>query len=662
MSNLPCDQAKSRIDELTAQIRAWSKAYYDNDADEQSPVSDQVYDAAYLELKKLEQFYPDLRRADSPTQLIGALPSERSSFAKVKHIRPMLSLDNIYNFSELEAWLIRIKKLQKPNEPFPEITCELKIDGLSLSLIYEFGRLQQAITRGDGQTGEDVTANALTIRAIPQKIDYQNKLEVRGEVYMTYSSFHKLEGFANPRNAASGSMKLLDPTITAERDLSFYAYFCDISVPSHWESLAFLRDQGFPINPANQLTKSFEEINDFCAKWDQARKDLDYPTDGIVLKINDFVLQEELGFTARFPRWAMAYKFAAEEAETQIDDILIEVGRTGALTPVAILKPVLLAGTTVSRASLHNRDYIEAQDIRVGDYVLVRKAGEIIPEITGVLIEKRHPERPLKPFIYPRNCPSCGSEVERKESEAATRCPNLAGCPAQIQRRIEHWASKNALDINGLGEAIISLLLREKLIANQFDLYRLKEEDIFKLEGFQQKSAQNLIQAIQASKSQSLERLITALGIRHIGVTVARLLAREFDSLEDLSKASIERLDQIQGLGEVMAGEIFSFFKNHPEIVSELKAIGFKLEADRPSGIVSGKLQGLKFVISGTFPLKRSDIEALIQAEGGLVISAISSRTDYLICGENPSSKLNKAQSLGVKVIDLDALKAMLNR
>ena len=543
-------EAKNRIEELSKQITAWNKAYYELN---QSEVSDQVYDAAYRELIDLETKYPEYKKLNSPTQSVGHQIQTNKQNNKVEHSRQMLSLENAYNFNELETWLKRFKGEEK------DFVCELKIDGLSISLLYEDGHFIKAITRGDGFIGEDVTANVRTIKTLPLEIAYKQPLEVRGEIFMSYSVFKTLDGFANPRNAAAGSLKLLDTNLCAQRHLSIFIYETfKQSAQSHFDNLEFLKTLGFPINPANRFCSGLQQLKDFCLEYDEKRKQLDYPTDGIVIKLDSLAFQRELGATNKYPRWAIAYKFSAEETETQIIDIKLEIGRTGALTPTAHLRPVQLAGTTVSKASLHNADQIKNLDVRIGDFVLVRKAGEIIPEIVKILPEKR-PEN-TQVFEYPNYCPSCGSELEQKEKEVIIRCPNILACPAQIQRKIEHWAGKQAMDIHGLGTAIVEQLIENNLIKDVADLYTLNLEAILALDGFKEKSAQNLIMAIQNSKNRSLARLIYGLGIRHTGFNSAKLLAQNYNSLLELSKASPEELCNIEGIGEITAQEINKFF------------------------------------------------------------------------------------------------------
>lgn len=648
-------EEKKRIEELSQNIEAWNKAYYEQS---QSLVSDQVYDAAYQELLELEKKYPEYKKLNSPTQKIGSQTElKQNNFKKVQHKRQMLSLENAYNFAELEAWA---KRFEGENQNF---ICELKIDGLSISLIYEDGQFIKGITRGDGLTGEDVSSNVRTIKGLPMKIPFNGFLEVRGEIFMTFSVFKNLQGFANPRNAASGSLKLLDTNLCAERNLSIFAYeaFKEDST-SHFDNLQFLKTLGFPINTNNCFCENLEKVKNFCLEWDEKRKNLDYPTDGVVIKVNSLSLQRELGATAKYPRWAIAYKFLAEEAETQILDIKLEVGRTGALTPTAYLQPVKLAGTTVSKASLHNAEQIQNLDLRLKDFVLVRKAGEIIPEVIKVLPEKRPPEAQV--FEYPNYCPSCGSKLEKNPDEVIIRCPNTFSCPAQIQRKIEHWSSKQAMNIHGLGESIIEQLIANNLIKDAADLYTLTLESVLALDGFKEKSAQNLIQAIQNSKMRSLSRLIYALGIRYTGLGAAKLLAQNYDSLNEVIQAPLEELCSIEGIGQTTAQEIQRFFSqvSNLSLIGKLQKAGIQTEFIlKPSKTQSSsKIVNKTFVITGTFEINREKIQETIEEAGGKVLSSISSKTNYLVCGEKAGSKLEKAKKLNIQILSLNDLQNLI--
>ena len=646
MQDLKLSDIQNEIENLKVKLNYWNKLYYEESSPE---VSDEVYDAHYKRLVELEINYPSLKTPDSPSQKAGSLELETKS-KKYNHSKPMLSLENVFGIEDLKIWLNRSDSLND------EIVAELKIDGLSVSIFYENGKFQKALTRGNGLIGEDISENVKTIKTLPLEIPFEGKLEVRGEIFMTYSSFEKLIGFANPRNAASGSVKLLDSKICAERNLSVFIYEL-ISAERlffHFDNLQKLIELGFPVNPNYKLLTGINQLQDFCENWDNKRKALDYPTDGIVFKLNSVHKQQELGQTSKYPRWAVAYKFVAERAETQITNILVEVGRTGAVTPVAEVLPVQLAGTTVCRASLHNSDYINNLDIRLSDFVLIHKAGEIIPEIIEVIKEKRKTDN--QAFIFPTNCPSCGTELARKENEVAIRCPNTKACPAQIQRKIEYWASKNAMEIKGLGEAIIKQLLEQKLINAIPGLYKLEQKDLLVLEGFKEKSINNLLKAIENSKNTSLDRLINALGIRYIGATSAKLLSQNFDSLTEIANASLDELKNIHGIGEIMACEIYDFFQEaeNRQFIKDLEEVGIKATNKKPAlNKEDQTLLNKTFVITGAFDKPRAELEEIIISKGGKVLNSISRKTDYLLCGENAGSKLEKAQNLNIKILQL---------
>lgn len=650
------DEAKEKIEEIKNELKKWRYQYYELD---QPTVSDEVYDAEEKILSKLEEQFPEFVTPDSPTQTVGVKPLN-PLLKKIAHKRSMLSLENVFGFDELMDWAKRFD-----GEDFEFVT-ELKIDGLSISLLYEDGQFVKAVTRGDGAVGEDVTNNVKTIKSLPLKVPFDGSFEVRGEIYMTYTSFNKLVGFANPRNAASGSLKLLDSKVCAERELSLFAYEAfGINLSgqrTHWNTLQSLQIMGFPVNPLNKQCTGIVVVKSFCDEWQEKRKTLNYPTDGVVVKVNSINLQEELGATSKYPRWAAAYKFPAEVAETILKNIVVEVGRTGALTPVAEVEPVQLAGTTVSRASLHNADQIKDLDVRVGDFVRIRKAGEIIPEIVSVVLEKRPSNPSPLPFEFPENCPSCGSKVMQREGEVAVRCPNSQACPAQSQKRVEYWASKAAMDIKGLGESIVEQLLEKNLIQDVADIYTLKRDELFQLEGFKDKSVDNLLASIEESKQRPFDRLINAFGIRHVGSNSAKLLAQNYHSLRDLMNASAVELSLIAGIGEITANEIETFFKldETVELINKLIEAGLQIEFVKPVNVSSGKLNGQTFVITGTFEIPRSEIENIITSAGGKVTNSISKKTNYLICGEEAGSKLQKAQDLGVKIIEsLDELNTL---
>jgi DNA ligase (NAD+) len=644
------EPVRGRVQELRSQLEQWNYLYYEL---AQPEVSDQVYDAAYRELVELEDDHPELQTPDSPTRKVGSQPVA-NRLRKVPHRKPMLSLANAFRQEELAAWLRRIGD--------PEVVCELKIDGVSISLLYREGELVRAVTRGDGVTGDEVTENALTIEDIPGSIPMDGEVEVRGEVYMSQTAFRELTGFANPRNAAAGSLKLLDSRECARRQLSFFAYYGDLpEEESHWENLERLENAGFPVNPSAALCSSLEKVLNYCQAWQSQRQDLEYGTDGVVVKVNDISRQDELGATSKHPRWAIAYKFPAEVAESQIRDIVVDVGRLGTLTPVAHLLPVQLAGTRVSRASLHNRDYVESLDAHIGDFVKLHKAGDIIPEIVAVLTDKRPPQ--AREFCFPEHCPSCGTQVVRAEGEAATRCPNRSACPAQIQKRLEHWASKKALDIQGLGPAIVAQLIEASLVRDAADLYSLDREQLLGLDGFADKSADNLVRAIRDKRQPPLDRLIHALGIPYVGEHAAKLLASRYDSLASLASAPTSELAEIKGLGEVTAGQIADFFADpeHRRFLSKLQEVGVRGAAPGKSPQDSpGPLSGRTVVITGSFEnTNRSRIVEQVEAAGGKVTNNVSGSTDYLVVGSEPGSKYHKAQELGVRCLSLEELEEL---
>jgi DNA ligase (NAD+) len=651
-TNFPANEIE-RIQVLVNQLNEWNDLYYNGAA---PTVSDEVYDAAYSELVELEKKYPLYKLPNSPTQKPGS-SVKKTKFGKVKHSQQMLSLENVFDEADLKTWMSRFDGLED------EYVCELKIDGVSISLIYENGTFVRAITRGDGLVGEDVTENVKTIKSLPLNTSLNEDFEVRGEIYMTLSDFAELEGFANPRNAASGSLKLLDSKLCAERNLSLFTYWVSSSGQNeitHESNLKLLSELNFPVNPHFALCKGIQEVTAFCEEWKPKRDSLDYPTDGVVIKVNSLRKQEELGQTSKYPRWAVAFKFPAEEAETIVNEIKVEVGRTGVLTPVAEVLPVKLAGTTVARASLHNADLIAELDVRVGDYVKIRKAGEIIPEIVSVVKEKRSSD--LSPFIFPQVCPSCGTSTIKVDEEVAVRCPNSVGCPAQQQRKIEYWASKSAMDIKGLGEAIIKQLMDKGLIKDYVDLYTLSKENFLSLEGFKEKSAQNLFSAIEASKTTTLYRLINAFGIRHVGSNTAKLLEAEVHSLEKLLSLSPENLLEINGIGETTAKALFEFLHSESTLskLEKLKNLGLIIKSDEANVKLSESLKGLSFVITGTFDKPRTEIENLVKSHSGKISSSVSAKTSYLICGEDAGSKLTKAQILGVKIISLIELEELI--
>ena len=648
---------KQKVEDLRKKLHHWNYAYYVLDNPE---VDDAVYDAGMKELIELEKKYPELITPNSPSQRVGTEPV--SDFKKVTHKTPLYSLDNALNFEELEDWEEKIFRVLGEKSKI-DYVCEMKIDGLAMALTYENGILTLGATRGDGDIGEDITNNIKTIKSVPLILNksISGLLEVRGEVFMPIESFEKLNKeqkekgekiFANPRNAGSGSVRQYDSRITAERDLDMFVYaaYWDKSPKTHWESLQLLKDLGFKVNKTSKLCHGLEEVRDFCNSWYEKKHELSYAIDGVVVKVNDLTLHQELGFTAKSPRWAIAYKYPPEEAKTKVLSITCDIGRTGALTPVANLEPVLLAGSVVKRASLHNQDIIDKLDVREEDIVTVRKAGEIIPEIVSVDKEKRKHKNSA--YKLPSKCPVCHSKVEREEDESALRCTNF-NCPAQTQRRIEHWCSRDAMDLDGVGESLIEQLLKNNLIKDPIDLYFLKQEQIEKLERMAEKSAQNAITSIQNSKERSLDRLIYGLGIRHIGKTIAELLTTRFHSLEELSETTLEELTGIGGIGPKIAQSIIDFFKTSEskEIINKIKKAGIKSQAKRIK-VKDSKLSGKTLVITGILEsMTRNKAEELIKNSGGRAASTISKNTDFLVVGTEPGSKLKKAKELGVSVL-----------
>lgn len=665
----------NRVEQLRQQLQKASYAYYVLD----NPImEDTVYDRLYRELQELETQYPELISPDSPTQRVGDKPAAK--FNSVTHNIPLYSLENAFNLEEFGKWQERAARLISEVKDC-EYVCELKIDGSALALTYENGILVRGATRGDGSTGENITQNVRTIRSIPLKLNLDNPpavVEVRGEAFLAIATFEAINLekekagealFANPRNAAAGTLRQLDSKIVAKRKLSFFAYTLHIpdlvsNSPlskggkggSQWESLEKLQLFGFMVNPYRKLCKSIREVDEYYQHWDTERRNLPYMTDGVVVKMNSYQLQERLGFTQKFPRWAIALKYAAEELPTIVEAITVNVGRTGAVTPMAIMKPVFLAGTTVQRATLHNSDRVAELDIRVGDTVIVRKAGEIIPEVVRVMPELRPAD--AQPFQMPTCCPECNSPLVRPQKEAVTRCVN-SSCPAILRGSLIHWASRDALDIHGLGEKIVVLLIDNHLINSIADIYDLKPEQIAALERMGNKSAEKLISAIDESKQKPFSRVLYGLGIRYVGSVNAKILAENFGAIERLAKASVGDLENVYGIGLEIAQSVYQWLRisANQTLIERLQQAGLQLESkatstsDRAStstSIFSGKT----FVITGTLPtLKRKEAEELIESVGGKITSSISAKTDYLLVGEDAGSKLEKATKLGVKQI-----------
>jgi len=668
MKDLAKEKIQQEIEELRDKINYHSYLYYVKDAPE---ISDQQYDELFRKLQKLEEENPEFITSNSPTQRVGAAPSEK--FEQVKHKYPLYSLDNANNSEELLDWYNRIRKTF-PEPQKLEFVCELKIDGLAITLSYENGKFIRGATRGDGKIGEDISPNLKTINSIPLSLfppdnNYLPKyIEARGEIFMPISSFEKLNKkrrennepeFANPRNAGSGSVRQLDPKVTRERDLDIFIYAGvfenHIQPATHWETLQLLQKLGFKINSASRVCENIEEVINYCNLWDEQRFEMDYTTDGVVIKINDLNKQEELGFTSRSPRWAIAYKFPPERALTKITDIELSVGRTGAVTPVAHLEPVKLAGTIVKRASLHNADEIKRLDVRIGDKVWVKKAAEIIPKVISVDLKKRTPGS--EPFIYPETCPVCGTPLERKKEEVAYYCPNTTACPAQVKGRIEHWVSRDAMNIDWVGESMVKQLTEKNLIKDPADLYALTQEDILSLERMGERSASNIINAVRESKNKPFSRLINALGIKYVGKETADLLSRHFYSIDELKNANFDDLSAIDGIGEKVADSIVNFFKN-PSIINmleKLKNYGVKLHGEKPELAGKQPLANKTFVLTGTLKsMTRNEAGDIIKRLGGKISNSVSKKTDYVVVGENPGSKHDKAVKLSVKILNED--------
>lgn len=663
------------VNALRDEIRQHNYKYYVlNDPS----VSDFEYDQLLNELIQLEKENPRLVTPDSPTQRIGGEPLK--SFQSVQHEVPMLSLGNTYSQEELYEFEKRLKN-QLPADSFEYIT-ELKFDGIAISLIYQDGLLQTAVTRGDGTRGDDVTQNIRTIRSIPLKLqkgdNFPQNIEVRGEVFMDKEGFARLNQqqeaesgklFANPRNATAGTLKLQDPKIVSKRPLDFFAYFLRIreeeaalpEISSHISRIHLLRDLGLPVNRHIRVCKSMWDVIDYCETWEEKRESLPYEIDGVVIKVNALSQQQRLGSTAKTPRWAIAYKFKAKQATTLLKSIHLQVGRTGAITPVANLEPVLLAGSTISRATLHNEDEIRRKDIREGDTVLIEKGGDVIPKVVKVIEEKR--SQSSVPFQMPDTCPACQTTLSRIEGEAAIRCENIA-CPAQVHRRIEHFASRTAMDIEGLGESLVLHLVESHLLNDCADIYYLKKSDLIELERMGEKSVDNLLEAIEKSKSRPLDRVIYALGIRYVGTGAAILLADHYQSIPKLKTISYDDLETIDGIGPTMAQSIVQFFnnENNLEVLKRLEEAGVTMEEKRvpqSDGVFSKKT----FVLTGALTrLTRDAAKELIQAEGGKVSSSVSKKTDWLLVGENPGSKYQKALELDVDIIDEDTFVAKLQK
>lgn len=667
------EQAQQKIQDLSAEINQHNYNYY---VLSKPTISDYEFDMLLEELQKLEAQFPQLADENSPTKRVGG--SITKNFETVKHKYPMLSLSNSYSKEEIADFEHRIKKLV---EGELEYVCELKYDGVAIGITYKNGKLLQAVTRGDGVQGDNITENVKTIRSIPLQLkgDFPEEFEIRGEVFMPKKVFEQLNKekeeigeqlYANARNTASGTLKMQDSAIVAQRKLDSYLYFVlgeNLPFSTHFQAIEKAKEWGFkvPLSEKKYIAKcrSVDEIFEFINYWDKARHQLDFDIDGVVIKVNSYDKQQELGMTAKSPKWAIAYKFKAEQAKTKLLEITYQVGRTGAITPVANLQPVLLAGTTVKRASLHNADQIEKLDIRINDTVLVEKGGEIIPKIVGVEATQR--DIFSEPVSYITHCPECNTPLVRKEGEAQHYCPNEWGCPPQIKGKITHFISRKAMNIDGLGEETIDLLVDKNIISNSADLYELTYHQLYELEGFKEKKVQNILEGIQKSKQVPFERVLFAIGIRYVGETVAKKLAKQFKSIDAIANATFEELINTDEIGDKIAESLQQFFANeyHQQLVNRLKEKGLQLTlSEEQLANTTNKLAGLTFVVSGVFSLfSRDELKNSIEQNGGKVAGSISKKTSYIVAGENMGpSKLQKAQDLGVAIIDENKFMEMI--
>ena len=657
---------RERIEELRRQLELHNYKYYVENAPE---ISDFEFDALMRELQDLERAHPEYADPNSPSVRVGS--DLTAEFETVRHRYPMLSLGNTYSLDELHEFIARIER----EAGATDYVCELKFDGTAISLTYEHGRLLRAVTRGDGVAGDDVTANVRTVRSVPLRLrgdDWPDYFEIRGEILMPYASFDRLNAereangeqlFANPRNAAAGTLKQQSSAVVARRGLDCTLYQLagdNLPFTSHWESLQKAREWGFKVSDRMRICHSVAEIDDFIRHWDTARRELPFPTDGVVIKVNDFAVRRQLGFTAKAPKWAVAYKFKAEQALTRLDSISFQVGRTGAVTPVANLEPVLLAGTTVRRATLHNAEQMALLDIRPGDWVYVEKGGEIIPKITGVDLSQRPADS--RPFEYITTCPECGTPLVRYEGEAKHYCPNQSGCRPQIIGRIIHFIRRKALDIEGLGEETVELLYDNSLVRTVADLYDLRAEQLSPLPRLGEKSAENIIRSIERSKEVPFPRVLFGLGIRFVGETTAKYLAEHFRTLDAVMRATREELVEADEVGERIADAILEYFADaaNLEIIRRLRDAGLQFEATARE-LASETLSGKSFVVSGRFSRSRDEMKALIEAHGGRNLAAVSGNVDYIVAGENMGpAKLKKAEKLGIRILSEEAFFRMI--
>lgn len=653
-------EARLKIQELSDIIRDHNYKYY---VLAQPVISDYEFDHLLKELEALEKDFPQLIDPNSPTQKVGGEVTK--NFQTVKHRHRMFSLGNTYSEEDLKDFDERVKK-GLGSDAF-EYVCELKFDGFAISLLYENGKLKQALTRGDGEKGDDVTTNIKTIKNLPIQLkgDYPPTLEIRGEVFMHKAAFERmnaereaegLPGFANPRNSAAGTIKMQESSEVARRPLDLFLYYLICEGPNfrnHFQNLEKAAEWGFPISRHSKICANIEEVMNFIHYWDKARHDLSFEIDGVVIKVNNYDQQEELGFTAKNPRWAISYKFKAEAASTLLESISYQVGRTGAITPVANLKPVFLAGTTVKRASLYNEDQIVKLDLRIGDTVFVEKGGEIIPKVVGIDLSKRNPES--SPLVYAQNCPECGTPLIRREGEALHYCPNDAACEPQVRGKVVHFIGRKAMNIDSMGAETVELLFDKGLIKNYADLYQLKFNDLIGLERMAEKSANNLLLGIEKSKEVPFERVLFALGIRMVGETVAKKLAKQFKNIDRLEQAGLEELVAVDEIGEKIAEQVIAFFaqEENKKIIHQLKSMGLRMEMEESEAPQSDLLNGKTFVVSGVFSsFSRDDLKSSIESHGGRIVSGVSSKLDYLLAGDKMGpEKLKKAESLNIQII-----------
>lgn len=669
------EQANIRINELKSLINEASRRYY---VDNAPILSDYEFDMLLKDLESLENQFPEFATEDSPTRKVGSdlaksQGASKKEFEQYPHRYPMLSLGNTYDIPEVEAFAERASKGIGNSFTY---SCELKFDGTAICLTYRNGRLFRALTRGDGTVGDDVTANVKHIGNIPQNLkpgSWPEEFEIRGEIYMPWDAFDRLnqerereeeQPFANPRNAASGSLKLLDSSMVANRGLECTLYHMlgeNLPFQTHDEALNAAATWGLPVSDKRQICRSIDEIETFIGLWDQERKNLPYATDGIVIKVNELPYQEELGYTAKFPRWAVAYKFKAEQALTRLLSIDYQVGRTGAVTPVANLEPVQLSGTIVKRASLHNEEQMKIHDIHIGDYVYVEKGGEIIPKITGVELSKRSSDVVLPHF--PETCPDCGSRLIRDEEEAKAFCPNQTGCPTQIKGRLVHFLSRKAMNVIA-GDATIEQLFNKAFVWNAADFYELNKEHLLTLDGWKEKSAERFLTSLEESKKTPFEKVLYALGIRYVGEATAKSVAAHFGNVDAIAAASVEELLKVDDVGQVIAESIFEYFRDEANIetIARLKESGLKFEMEKGQDKLSSVLEGKTIVISGNFSISRDRMKALIAAHGGKNSGSISKKTTYLLAGEKPGpEKIKKAESLGVEIISEEKMMEILS-